>query len=39
VGMCLGDTPVTLEHGPLHVGHVSARIVGGDPEGGRKSED
>jgi predicted RNase H-like HicB family nuclease len=31
VGMCLGDTPVTLEHGPLHVGHVRARVLGGAP--------
>jgi predicted RNase H-like HicB family nuclease len=31
VGMCLGDTPVTLEHGQLRVGHVQARVVRGGP--------
>jgi predicted RNase H-like HicB family nuclease len=31
VGMCLGDEPVVLEHEPLQVGHVRARVVGDLP--------
>jgi hypothetical protein len=31
VGMCLGDDPVVLEHGPLRVGEVRARVL--DPPG------
>jgi predicted RNase H-like HicB family nuclease len=28
VGMCLGDDPIVLEHEPLQVGEVRARVAG-----------